>query len=133
MGGWLGQRGTSGEASTKKAAAERTGTITTGLVSTSDGHKIALFRSGHKHAARPSVSSPEQKPLSARVVRTQVAPAGGMALERPSGVPKFGPLMHGFGKRMRLRQWGTKTGACGSKKPRETTGAGQGWMEFICD
>ena len=51
MGGWLGQRGTSGEASTKKAAAERTGTITTGLVSTSDGHKIALFLSGHKHAA----------------------------------------------------------------------------------
>ena len=38
------------EASTKKAAAERTGMFTSGIVSTSEGHKIALFLSGRQHA-----------------------------------------------------------------------------------
>jgi len=40
----------SGEGSTKKQKAERTGMFTTGIVSTREGHKIALFLSGRQHA-----------------------------------------------------------------------------------
>jgi transposase len=38
------------EDSAKKSAAERTGMFTTGIVSTREGHKIALFLSGRQHA-----------------------------------------------------------------------------------
>ena len=38
------------EDSAKKPAAERTGMFTTGIVSTREGHKIALFLSGRQHA-----------------------------------------------------------------------------------
>ena len=40
----------SAEDSATKAAAERTGMFTTGIVSTREGHKIALFLSGRQHA-----------------------------------------------------------------------------------
>jgi transposase len=40
----------SGEDSVKKSPAERTGMFTTGIVSTREGHKIALFLSGRQHA-----------------------------------------------------------------------------------
>jgi len=38
------------EGSTEKPQAERTGTFTSGIVATSEGHKIALFFSGRQHA-----------------------------------------------------------------------------------
>ncbi len=39
-----------GEGSTQQQKAERTGMFTTGIVSTREGHKIALFLSGRQHA-----------------------------------------------------------------------------------
>jgi len=38
------------EDSTKEPGPQRTGMFTTGIVATGDGHKIALFLSGHQHA-----------------------------------------------------------------------------------
>ena len=45
-----GPREDSEEGSTKKQKADRTGMFTTGIVSTREGHKIALFLSGRQHA-----------------------------------------------------------------------------------
>ena len=38
------------EDSAKKPEADRTGLFTTGIISTRDGHKVALFLSGRQHA-----------------------------------------------------------------------------------
>ena len=44
----------SAEDSAKKPEAERTGMFTTGIISTREGHKIALFLSGRQHAGENS-------------------------------------------------------------------------------